>query len=189
MKKTLFLGVGLAGLLTATAVQGGLVLNGDFESGLTGWTSTADVTTVAGGLSGNAASLTIDDFSAFAPYMSWLQQAVGTAGTSYTVDFDVKKIGAGGTWVAFLGGASLVQDFSTSGLSTFTHFHYTVTPIDNTGVLFDFYQAGPGGALLIDNVNVSAVPEASSMMAGCLALAAAGLGAFRRFGKQASLRP
>ena len=149
----------LAGAAQASAAN--LLTNGSFETGdFSGWSQFGDTS-----YTGIASSLyqpsTDGAFqAAFGPIFGYggISQAVGSAGHAYTVSFDLGNADGYGASVVF-GGQTLLTDPPVEG---FTHYSFTVTALDNSGLSFSFFN--PPAWYTLDNVSVQAgaVPEPAS---------------------------
>jgi hypothetical protein len=179
----------VTGLAFACLGSGGarasLIQDGNFTSGLTGWTATGNVTTTTVpyfGLASNFPSGTV--FAVFnagnATPNGVISQSFSTvAGTNYSLSFDYGSNGAAQTIIAALAntaGATVLanQSDTANGSGTLSAYSLTFTAVSSSTTLsFSDYTGNPtantdGG---LYGVSVQAVPEPES-----LALLAIGTG-------------
>jgi len=149
---------------TGVAQAQNLLTNGSFETGIfSGWTQFGD-TSATGVVTGtyDCCSPTDGEWQAvFGPVFGFggISQAVGSAGNSYTISFDLGNDNGYGASVSF-GGVTLLSNPGNSG---YVHYSFTTTALDNSGLSFSFFN--PPAYYNLDNVVVEAngaVPEPAS---------------------------
>ena len=155
-------------LLGATPVQANLIANGDFETGsLAPWVSAGmpGVTITTDAHTGvSAAKLN--------PSNTILDQTVAIiGGSTYLLDFWAKADGAGLLTISLDGTAGFPPLFSPGTLgATYAHYFYTIKPLMAGSLTFSW---GTTGSAFIDDVNLvnlTPVPEPTTMIAGALLL-------------------
>ena len=172
-----------AALLCAMPVQANLIVNGGFETGaLAPW--------VSGGTPGPTitavpAMVHAGMFAAqLNPIASLLTQTVPIiGGTSYNLDFWAKANGAG-TLVINLDSVTAAPNlvFGVNLGVAYAHYFYTITPT-TPGDLTFVWVDGLANSAFIDDVNLTAVPEPTTLIAGALLLLPFAASTLRRLRK------
>lgn len=179
--------------VAASAVE--LITNGNFEAAggsLAGWTATDNVVAIkgsayvqfAGGVGSPAAQAnTFASFGAGGTAgTETLSQTLGTvAGRTYNLSFDYGSFSSDQTVTLFVGGAQIgsYTGTGTNNLDTiFNTATYSFTGTGNpTSILFSVVTAlNDDRDALVDNVSVSAVPDAATwtlLIAGFVMVGAA----------------
>ena len=180
-------------LLCAGAHASNLVTNGDFETGdFTGWTTQA-----AGAGSESEESLFGVDgngphngsysayFGATAPYDTISQTIATTAGQSYTISFYLDSEGTQGGAAGFIGSFGGTTFVSLNGSDADRSFGEETVTVQATSAstVLSFGAYDTSSYYTLDDVNVSAVPEPSSL--GLFSLGVLGLGLLRRKSRRA----
>ncbi len=179
-------GLGAASLASAAE----LVTNGDFGSGLSGWTVGDNVLALTGndyvpccGTSGTATQMA-NPFASFGAGnttgTNTLSQSIATvSGHKYVLSFDAGALGGGSQAISELAGATPLGSETLNANdalgSTFTHYSFTFTATGATTLLtFSNTSFADGIDPIVDNVSVSAVPEPAAWAFMILGVAMAG---------------
>ena len=162
-------------VLTGTT-QADLITNGTFDTGLSGWTTSAPYPTSGMGWdSGQFANLKYGSSSATA---GWLSQTIGTlsAGKEYTVSYDARAEGGtpmvfaglyydNGTVWAPLGSSPYTQTLSGGDFQTYGFSFDTLAgqPYNGAALQFKIGAADAGGDANaawsdVDNISVTVAP-------------------------------
>jgi len=186
-KNRLVLAVASACLLAATSVHANLVLNGNFQGGNSGggptdWTvdyGTVTAVVLASAPSGDAAEMFATS-STF--YTSDFYQNITLPTGAEDVSFWVYVPSGGGVLsVNFTDANPDLMDTGITAGSGWKQYNFIYTPTDPTvtpTIEFDWNSAG-GSSAYIDDVSVTPVPEATTMIAGALLVLPFGANALR----------
>jgi hypothetical protein len=156
-------------VLAALSAHANLVINGGFETGaFSPWT--------AGGVPGppTITAVPADVHSGtyaaeLNPFFGAISQSVPiVGGTTYSLDFWVKADGVGTLTVTL--DSVTVDSLLFVGATAYTHHTYaSVTPLATGTLNFAWSDGGTQHAFL-DDVNLAAVPEPTTMIAGAMLL-------------------
>ncbi len=181
MRKTLILTAAAACLATAFSAQANLVMDPNFaSSGLSDWTvnigTLTSVTSPVYGTSGTAGKLGVSTASFDTADIS---QVVLPTGSSEMLSF-YAYVTAGGVLSVTLDD-TLVIDNGVNATGNWEYFSFLVaSPTDTTSDTLDIdWNSAGKGSLYLDDVSVSAVPEASTVFAGALLLLPLGASTLR----------
>lgn len=160
----------------ATAVRADVLVNGDFEDGLAAWTTNGfffegyDFGLTADAHSGDSAF-----FGGAVQSLGYLNQSLATeAGTTYRVSFWLASDGYQPSQFQVLANGNLLLDLVDLSLQPYTAYSVAFTALTASSYL-QFGFRNDAGALQLDKVSVTAVPEpgAAALLAlGLLAVAA-----------------